>query len=67
MANSHLVGQKKTTKKQNRPKNNRIVGQMWLGILSELPLFYQTCPSGLSDVIGKDCMPVCYRHYYLYN
>ena len=52
MANSHLVRLKKTTKKQNRPKNNRIVGQMWLGILSELPLFYQTCPVGRT-LLGK--------------
>ena len=42
MADSQLV----------RPKNNRIVGQMWLGILSDLPLFYQTCPVG-PTLLGK--------------
>ena len=51
MADSYLVRPKKT-KKQNRAKNNQIVGQMWLGILPDLPLFYQTCPIGLM-LLGK--------------
>ena len=48
MTNSHPV-KKKTTKTQ---KYNRIVGPMSLGILRDLPLFYQTCLVGLT-LLGK--------------
>ena len=56
MANSHMVRPKKKIKKQNSLKNNRIVSQMWLGILSDLPLFYQTCPIG-PTLLGKTELP----------
>ena len=39
-----LCDKKKRQKNKTDQKNNLIVGQMWLGILSDLPLFYQTCP-----------------------
>ena len=52
---SKICETKKTTKKQNWPKNYRIVGQMCLGILSDLPLFYQTCPLG-PTLLGKTDM-----------
>ena len=52
LADSHLVRPKKRTKNKTDQINNRIVGQMWLGILSDLPLFYQTCPVG-PPLLGK--------------
>ena len=48
MAASYLVRPKKTTKKTKLT----IVGQMWLGILPDLPLFYQTSPVGRT-LLGK--------------
>ena len=39
IAYSHLVRPKKRPKNKTDQKNNRIVCQMWLGILSDLPLF----------------------------
>ena len=36
---------------------------MWLGILSDLPLFYQTCPVG-PTLLGK---PVPYMHITIRN
>ena len=39
------VRPKKRQKYKTDQKKNLIVGQMWLGILSDLPLFYQTCRS----------------------
>ena len=48
MVDAHLVRQKNKIDQ----KNNQIVGQMWLGILSDLPLFYQTCPVG-PTLLGK--------------
>ena len=48
MANSHLVRPDNKTDQ----KNNQIVGQTWLGILSDLLLFYQTCPVG-PTLLGK--------------
>ena len=52
MADSHLVRPKNDQKDKTDQKNNRIVGQMWLGILSDLRLFYQTCPVG-PTLLGK--------------
>ena len=51
MADSQLVRQKNDQKTTDQ-KNYRIVGQMWLGIFSDLPLFYQTCPVG-PTLLGK--------------
>ena len=52
MADSHLVRPKKRPKKKTDQKNFRIVGQMWLCILSDLPLVLPDM-SGQSDVIGN--------------
>ena len=52
MADSHLVTPKKRPKNETDQKNYRIVGQMWLSILSDLPLFYQTC-SVSPTLLGK--------------
>ena len=52
MANSHLVRPKKKRQKTKLTKNNQTVGQMWLGISSDLLLFYQTCPVG-PTLLGK--------------
>ena len=52
MADSHLVNQKNYKKNKADQKYYRIVGQMWLGILSDLPLLYQTCPVG-PTLFGK--------------
>ena len=43
---------KKRPEKKTDQKNYRIAGQMWLDILSDLPLFYQTCPAG-PPLLGK--------------
>ena len=55
MADSQLARQKKRPKNKTDQKNNWIVGQMWLGILSDQPLFYQTCPVG-PTLLGKTDM-----------
>ena len=46
MAYSYLMRPKTRLKSKTDQKNNQIVGQMWLGILPGLPLFYLTCPVG---------------------
>ena len=51
MAYSDLVRPKKRPK-TTLTKNIRIVGSMWLDILLDLPLFYQTCPVG-PTLLGK--------------
>ena len=59
MANSHLVRPKNKTDQ----KNNWIVGQIWLGILLYLPLFYQICPVG-STLLGQTAIHAYCQLYY---
>ena len=60
MAYSYLVRPKKLPKNITDQKNKQIVGPMWLGILPDLPLFYLTCPVGLT-LLGKtvSCLHKC--------
>ena len=47
-------------------KNNRIVGQIWLGILLDLPLFYLTCPVG-PTLLGKTVFNILYVSMNIYT
>ena len=46
MADFYFVRPKEQPRNKTVQKNNRIVGLMWLGILSDLPLFHLTCLVG---------------------
>ena len=62
MADSHLVRPKNDQKTKLPKKNNQSVGQMWLGILPDLLLFYQTCPVG-PTLLGKTGRSI-QRHFF---
>ena len=54
-----LRDQKNDKKTNLTKKNKQIVGQVWLGILPDLPLFYQTCPVG-PTLLGKTVHALCF-------
>ena len=59
MADSYLVRPKKQQQKTKMTKKiTTLYGRMWLGILPDLPLFYQTCLVG-SMLLGKTDMCTC--------